>query len=348
MPSGRAAAPRRFPLHLALLARRRRPPDREVRRIPLALDDFDARPGLLASQIQPGQLAVAAVLGRVEVEPGRQPVAPARAVEDLGEPDHLRDVVGGLAPDVGVDDPQPRDVGLEVPGVPRGDVPRAAVLPAGGELELVVANVSVRGQVPDIGDVDDVPDPQALPGQRALERVGEDVGPHVPDVLVGVDRRPARVDPDVGRPGRREVGDLAGQRVEQPQRKPGGARSHGASRYRRPRPAARRLRRLVTVYGNLGDRQRGNVSAFAVAKAGIARLTESLACELAGTGADRPGALGRRRPDRADGTLPGGSRRPPAAARRGPLTAGYGIPVAIKLALVIRTDLEMGRGKIAA
>ena len=42
--------------------------------------------------------------------------------------------------------------------------------------------------------------------------------------------------------------------------------------------------RLVTVYGNLGDRQLGNVSAFAVAKAGIARLTESLACELDGTG----------------------------------------------------------------
>jgi 3-oxoacyl-[acyl-carrier protein] reductase len=42
--------------------------------------------------------------------------------------------------------------------------------------------------------------------------------------------------------------------------------------------------RIVTVYGNLGDRQRGNVSAFAVAKAGIARLTESLACELEGSG----------------------------------------------------------------
>jgi NAD(P)-dependent dehydrogenase (short-subunit alcohol dehydrogenase family) len=41
--------------------------------------------------------------------------------------------------------------------------------------------------------------------------------------------------------------------------------------------------RLVTIYGNLGDRQLGSVSAFAVAKAGIARLTESLACELAGT-----------------------------------------------------------------
>jgi len=50
-----------------------------------------------------------------------------------------------------------------------------------------------------------------------------------------------------------------------------------------PRMLAAGTGRLVTVYGNLGDRQLGNVSAFAVAKAGIARLTESLACELAGT-----------------------------------------------------------------
>jgi NAD(P)-dependent dehydrogenase (short-subunit alcohol dehydrogenase family) len=42
--------------------------------------------------------------------------------------------------------------------------------------------------------------------------------------------------------------------------------------------------RLVTVYGNLGERQQGHASAFAAAKAGVARLTESLACELAGTG----------------------------------------------------------------
>ena len=38
--------------------------------------------------------------------------------------------------------------------------------------------------------------------------------------------------------------------------------------------------RLVTVYGNLGDRGAANVSAFAVAKAGIARLTETLANEM--------------------------------------------------------------------
>jgi NAD(P)-dependent dehydrogenase (short-subunit alcohol dehydrogenase family) len=54
------------------------------------------------------------------------------------------------------------------------------------------------------------------------------------------------------------------------------------------RSAVRRMRaagsgRFVAIYGNLGSRQQGNVSAFAVAKAGIALLTESLACELAGT-----------------------------------------------------------------
>jgi NAD(P)-dependent dehydrogenase (short-subunit alcohol dehydrogenase family) len=42
--------------------------------------------------------------------------------------------------------------------------------------------------------------------------------------------------------------------------------------------------RIVTVYGNLGDRGQPNLSAFAVAKAGVARFTETLANELAGTG----------------------------------------------------------------
>ncbi len=42
--------------------------------------------------------------------------------------------------------------------------------------------------------------------------------------------------------------------------------------------------RVVTIYGNLGDREQGYVSAFGAAKAGIARLTESLACELDGSG----------------------------------------------------------------
>ena len=46
----------------------------------------------------------------------------------------------------------------------------------------------------------------------------------------------------------------------------------------------RRAGRIVTVYGDLGDHGTPHLSAFAVAKAGIARLTETLAGELAGTG----------------------------------------------------------------
>ncbi len=42
--------------------------------------------------------------------------------------------------------------------------------------------------------------------------------------------------------------------------------------------------RVVTVYGNLGDRQGEHVSAFACAKAGVARLTEMAASEVVDTG----------------------------------------------------------------
>ena len=45
-----------------------------------------------------------------------------------------------------------------------------------------------------------------------------------------------------------------------------------------------RTGRIVTVYGNLGDEGAPNVSAFAAAKAATARLTETLATELSGTG----------------------------------------------------------------
>ena len=42
----------------------------------------------------------------------------------------------------------------------------------------------------------------------------------------------------------------------------------------------RRRGRIVTIYGNLGDRGGPHLSAFAVAKAGVARLTETLANEV--------------------------------------------------------------------
>lgn len=42
--------------------------------------------------------------------------------------------------------------------------------------------------------------------------------------------------------------------------------------------------RIITVYGNLGDRGAPNLSAFAAAKAGIARFTETLANEVRDSG----------------------------------------------------------------
>jgi len=46
------------------------------------------------------------------------------------------------------------------------------------------------------------------------------------------------------------------------------------------RMVARRGGRLITTYGNLGDRGTPNLSAFASAKAAVARLSECLAAEL--------------------------------------------------------------------
>jgi len=76
--------------------------------------------------------------------------------------------------------------------------------------------------MPHIGDVDDVPDLETFPDQRPLQGVGEDIRSHVANVLVGVDGRAAGVQADpAGTAGRgglggMEIGDLAGQCVEQP------------------------------------------------------------------------------------------------------------------------------------
>ncbi len=123
-------------------------------------------------------------------------------------------MIGRLAPDVGLDHSQSAEIGLELPGVPLGDLPGVPVLSARRDFQLVVALVGVGGEVAHVGDVDDVAHPPALPAQYPLERVGEDVGPHVADVLGRVDGRPARVHADLGRTGRGEFRYLAGKGVE--------------------------------------------------------------------------------------------------------------------------------------
>lgn len=69
----------------------------------------------------------------------------------------------------------------------------------------------------DIGDVDDVSDVVTLPFEYASQRVGEDVGAQIPDVLVGVDRRATRVDAGVSRLERLEQLQSSAERVEQAQ-----------------------------------------------------------------------------------------------------------------------------------
>src|SRR4051812_3345684 len=78
VPSRRAATPRRFPLHQPLAVIAERAPQAEVGGVPLALDLLDALTRRAqARRVEPGQLAVAPLLRRVEVEAGWQQVREA-------------------------------------------------------------------------------------------------------------------------------------------------------------------------------------------------------------------------------------------------------------------------------
>src|SRR3546814_14662596 len=61
-------------------------------------------------------------------------------------------------------------------------------------LHLVVAGVGVRGQVADVGDVDDMAQLVTLERQGTAQRVGEDIGAHVADMLIIIDGRSAAID----------------------------------------------------------------------------------------------------------------------------------------------------------
>src|SRR5437016_10985723 len=163
MPPRRAPPPRRVPLHLPVLTGRGSPPHREVAGTAFTLHHFDARALALAFAVEASELSVVVVLGSVEVQPGRERIAPAALVEDRGELDHLRYVVRRLAPDVGFENSKPLDVLFERPGVVLGDLPGVPTLAASREFELVVTLIGVRGEVTDVGDVEDVANVEALP-----------------------------------------------------------------------------------------------------------------------------------------------------------------------------------------
>ena len=122
----------------------------------------------------------------------------------------LADVVGGSAPDVGRAHVEPFELFLEVRGVALGDFPRRQAGAPRAGLHLVLAGVRVRGQVPHVGDVDDVMDFIAAVFEGAPQDVFEDIGAQVADVLVVVHGRAAGVQADLGRCERCKGALLAG------------------------------------------------------------------------------------------------------------------------------------------
>src|SRR3546814_11566007 len=55
-------------------------------------------------------------------------------------------------------------------------------------------SVGGRGQVADVGDVDDMAQLVTLERQGTAQRVGEDIGAHVADMLIIIDGRSAAID----------------------------------------------------------------------------------------------------------------------------------------------------------
>ena len=115
------------------------------------------RPG----DVEPRQVAVAFQARGVEVDAVGGAVGEALALDVGDEGDLLGDVVGGARPDGGRQDAQALQVALEGVGVEGGDVPGAAAGAPAALFHLVLAGVGVRGQVADVGDVDDVLAPRS-------------------------------------------------------------------------------------------------------------------------------------------------------------------------------------------
>ena len=241
VPARSAPAPRRIPFHLPSLARGGFAPDCEVGGVALALDRLDPALAIVGhSARQPPVIGH----GRdIEIEPALQFVA-VLVRNALGEFDHLRDVIGGDRPLRRLPDIQRLHIGPIGLLVMLGDVPDRLRLARRHFLHLVLARVGIIGEMADIGDVDDVGELQPLPRKRAPQHIGKDIGAHIADVGVVIDRRPAGVDARLaGVDGREHLG-LPGERVEQLERRIGHARAFALIRYpgasrdrlRQPRP----------------------------------------------------------------------------------------------------------------
>jgi len=146
----------------------------------------------------------------------------------LREVDHLIDIIGRHRPLGRLADIERFHIGPEGLGIVLRDVPDR-LRPGGSHLlHLVLARIAIVGQMADIGDIDDVGEIVALPAQRASQHIGEDIGAHIADMGVVVDRRPAGIDARFAGVDGSEFLQLAGERVEQLERRLGHAKRNGA------------------------------------------------------------------------------------------------------------------------
>ena len=237
VPARRAPAPRGIPAQHPALAGLLRAPQREVG---LAAAAFHVlQPGRLQLPLGAhlGQLAVARVLGGVEVQARGELVGEAVPLKLPGELDHLRHVGAGPRVLVGGQDVQRGGVDEEGVGVEGGDIHHRTPLAGRRDLQLVLAGVGVGDRVPHVGDVHDVLHRDAPPAERAAQRIGEHVRAHVAQVRERVHGRPAAV--HAGHfGGGDEVLKPPAQGVVQPQLMVG---RHDAPAYRRSRGGGRVL-----------------------------------------------------------------------------------------------------------
>ncbi len=88
------------------------------------------------------------------------------------------------------------------------------VLGTGGFFDFVLAAVLIGGHVTDISDVHHVPNIEAIEAKRAFERIDEQIGPHIAQVLRQIYGRSTGVISNLGRVSRPEFLDTSAKRIK--------------------------------------------------------------------------------------------------------------------------------------
>ena len=238
MPSRRAAAPWAVPFHLTVFARGGLAPDRKIGGMALALDGLD--PSFSLVSLRTGKCAIARDGGGIEIEPAIEFVT-MLVGDAFRKFDHLRHIIGGDRPFGRLADVQCFYIGPIGFGIVAGDVPDRLRLFCRHLFHLVLTGISIIGQVTDIGDVDDMGKLVTLIAQHAAQRVGKDIGAHIADMRIIVDRRPAAIDACLAGVDGLEDFEASGQAVKEFQVGHGPGDGSGCGRGQEPRqPAAGR------------------------------------------------------------------------------------------------------------